>query len=281
MSRKKLQRPTVGIRWRLFVVLALFMIFGVPVIINECYKANCGYITVWDGADVLGYYGTILGAVIAVLTLVATILFTKKQLQRESYLRIEKDKWAKLEKIFLEILDEINPLGVLNNLMGNESDDLSKVIRILQKYQINCKTVCDQLNAHLNIVDYPKFKKLIDSIAAASEEFVKLSQKEIDQYSDLQLLQQRKLSLEILEIEQNYPGSFDNESIAFSTSIIEKSNAINNEIIKKQLSQIGIEFIDAYEEKYRPLLQLCGATFDVINSETQQLADDILRFGRK
>jgi len=265
----------------LFVVLALFMIFGVPVIINECYKANCGYITVWDGADVLGYYGTILGAVIAVLTLVATILFTKKQLQRESYLRIEKDKWAKLEKIFLEILDEINPLGVLNNLMGNESDDLSKVIRILQKYQINCKTVCDQLNAHLNIVDYPKFKKLIDSIAAASEEFVKLSQKEIDQYSDLQLLQQRKLSLEILEIEQNCPGSFDNESIAFSTSIIEKSNAINNEIIKKQLSQIGIEFIDAYEEKYRPLLQLCGATFDVINSETQQLADDILRFGRK
>lgn len=265
----------------LFVVLALFMIFGVPVIINECYKANCGYITVWDGADVLGYYGTILGAAIAVLTLVATILFTKKQLQRESYLRIEKDKWAKLEKNFLEILDEINPLSVLKSVMDNGFTDLSRAINISQKYQINCKTACDQLNAHLNIVDYPKFKKLIDSIAAASEEFVKLSQKEIDQYSDLQLLQQRKLSLEILEIEQNHPGSFDNESIVFSTSIIEKSNAINNESIKKQLSQISIEFVDAYEEKYRPLLQLCGATFDVINSETQQLADDILRFGRK
>ena len=80
------------------IMTAILLIVGVPLIINECYKANCGYITVWDGADVLGYYGTILGAAIAGLTLVATIIFTKKQIQRDSYLRLETDKLSKLER---------------------------------------------------------------------------------------------------------------------------------------------------------------------------------------
>ena len=38
----------------LIILGAVFLIVGIPIIINECYKANCGYITVWDGSDVLG-----------------------------------------------------------------------------------------------------------------------------------------------------------------------------------------------------------------------------------
>lgn len=60
------------------VIAAIFLIAGIPIIINECYKVNCGYITVWDGADVLGYYGAILGSIIAVATLAITIHFYKK-----------------------------------------------------------------------------------------------------------------------------------------------------------------------------------------------------------
>ena len=101
----------------------LVLLFGVPIIINECYKANCGYITVWDGADVLGYYGTLLGAAIAVLTLVATIVFTKKQIQRDSFLRSETDKLSQLESIFLGILDGINPIETLKNVMDNGFSD--------------------------------------------------------------------------------------------------------------------------------------------------------------
>ena len=67
------------------IIAAIFLIVGIPIIINECYKANCGYITVWDGADVLGYYGDILGSIIAVATLAITIVFTKKQIQRDSF----------------------------------------------------------------------------------------------------------------------------------------------------------------------------------------------------
>ena len=30
----------------LSIIAAIFLIVGIPIIINECYKANCGYITV-------------------------------------------------------------------------------------------------------------------------------------------------------------------------------------------------------------------------------------------
>lgn len=80
------------------IIAAIFLIVGIPIIINECYKANCGYITVWDGADVLGYYGAILGSIIAVATLAITIIFTKKQIQRDSFLKNENEKWTGLRQ---------------------------------------------------------------------------------------------------------------------------------------------------------------------------------------
>ena len=43
----------------LIILGAIFLIIGVPIIINECYKANFGYNTVWNGADVLGLGGAL------------------------------------------------------------------------------------------------------------------------------------------------------------------------------------------------------------------------------
>ena len=72
-------------KWILIAVIALALIVGVPIIINECYKTNSGYMTIWGAADALSYYGTILGSLVAVATVVVTILFTYKQIQRDSY----------------------------------------------------------------------------------------------------------------------------------------------------------------------------------------------------
>ena len=263
------------------IMTAIFLIVGVPLIINECYKANCGYITVWDGADVLGYYGTILGAAIAVLTLVATIIFTKKQIQRDSYLRLETDKLSKLESIFLEILDSINPIETLKNVMDNGFSDPTKALNILQKYQLNCRTANDRLNAHLNMVDYPKFKVIIDSIANIAEKFVSISQGEIDQYSNLRLWAHRETASKMLLHEKIMPGSFSAKEIAFSIEVLEKSKDMDYVDIEKAIAQLNEEFIKAYETKFRSLLQLNGSTFEEVNAEVQQRADDILRLRRK
>ena len=202
------------------IFVGIFLVFGIPVIINECYKTNSGYITVWSGADVLGYYGTILGSIIAVTTLVVTIVFTKKQLQRESFLKTESEKWNNLKVVFLGILDAINPMKVLKDIADNGIADPSKAIVILQRYQMDCKMVNDQLNAHLNMDDYPKFKKLIDGIADIAKDFVCISQEEINQYSDLRLWKHKDSAFKMMEVEKEHPGTFSEEDLTFNEDII-------------------------------------------------------------
>ena len=265
----------------LAIIGILVLLLGIPIIINECYKANCGYITVWDGADVLGYYGTLLGSAIAVLTLVATIVFTKKQIQRDSYLRAETEKLSKLESIFLGILDSINPIETLKNVMDNGFSDPTKAINILQRYQLNCKTANDQLNAHLNMTDYPKFKVIIDSIANIAEEFVCISQGEIDLYSNLRLWSHRETASKILHNEEIMPGSFTPKEIEFSKEVLEKTKDMNYADIEQAITKLNEEFVKTYETKFRSLLQLNGSTFSEVYADIQKRADEILRLRRK
>lgn len=262
----------------LIILGAVFLIVGIPVIINECYKANCGYITVWDGSDVLGYYGTILGSVIAVISIIVTIAFTKKQIQRESFLKNEDEKWNRLREIFLQILNDINPMRVLKDVMDNGFTDPTKAIHLLQRYQLDCKMANDLLNVHLNMSDYPKFKELIDGIATTAEYFVGISQKEIDQYSDLRIWQHKDTAQEMLRIEKEHPGSFPEDHVALNKEVIEKIKTISYENINLQITQLNTEFVQAYEEKYRALLQLTGSTFEAIAIETQRQADSMLSF---
>lgn len=48
--------------YALVILLLIFLICGIPLIINESYKTSGGYITVWNGADVLAFYGAIFSA---------------------------------------------------------------------------------------------------------------------------------------------------------------------------------------------------------------------------
>lgn len=215
-------------RTKFFITLgAVFLVVGVPIIINECYKANCGYKTVWDGSDVLGYYGTILGSAIAVFSIIVTIAFTKKQIQRESFLKNEDEKWNRLREIFFQILNNINPMMVLKDVMDNGFIDPTKAVHLLQRYQLDCKMANDLLNVHLNTSDYPKFKKLIDDIATTAEYFVNVSQKEIDQYSALRIWQHKDSAKKMLKIEKEHPNSFPKDDIAFSEEIVEKIKTIS------------------------------------------------------
>ena len=262
------------------LVISAFLV-GIPIVINECYKANCGYSTAWDASAMLGYYGTILGAIITVVTLVATITFTKKQIQRESFLKNESEKWSKLKSIFLDILSNINPMGTLKEVMDNGFIDPTKAIHILQRYQMNCKTSTDLLNAYLNMNDYPKVKHLIDGIAEMAEEFVDISSGEIEQYSDFRILQNKDSAYQMVEIEKARPGSFSKENLATNQEIIEKLKNMSSENINSQIAFYNSEFIRVYETKYRALLQSIGSTFETLEVATAQEADRLLNFDSK
>lgn len=75
------------IGWLLCIVIVLFLIVGVPFQINECYKAG-GYITKWDAADVLSYYGTIIAAVIGIVGVYLTVHISNKNYRDDARSRV-------------------------------------------------------------------------------------------------------------------------------------------------------------------------------------------------
>ena len=52
----------------------------------------------WNAADVLGYYGTILGAVVSIGVLAVTIYYNRRQLTAESKQQAENRKWQMIEQ---------------------------------------------------------------------------------------------------------------------------------------------------------------------------------------
>lgn len=74
----------------ILVVIAIltFIMIGVPVIINELYKTNIGYLTLWGADDILSFYGTILGAMGGILGVFLTVRYSIKQYQEDARQRI-------------------------------------------------------------------------------------------------------------------------------------------------------------------------------------------------
>lgn len=260
----------------LVILGAIFLIIGVPVTINECYKANLGYSTVWNGADALGYYGAILGSIIAVATAAVTIIFTKKQIQRDTFLKTETEKWAKIESVFATVLDEIHPIRVMKDTMDNGITDPRKSINILQKYQLICEMAGDQLKVCLSSQDYATVKVLIDSIISSSKQFVAVVQKQIDQYSNLLSLKQREIAEKAIIIQSQHPGSFSQSEMSDYYEVLERTKDIEFDNIKNELDLIINETVTINNSIYKPLLETKNKVFEEVNDEVQKLADSIL-----
>ena len=272
-----MRKPRV--KWFLFVLALLAVVIGIPVIINESYKANSGYMTMWGAADALAYYGTILGALVAVATVVVTILFTYKQIQRDSFLKSENEKWAKIEEIFAMALDTINPIRPMTEAMDTGMKNPGAAITTFQKYQMACKIASDQLVAFLNGADYQKVKTLLERANQATEEFSHICDEEIAIYERLLSFSGRQTAERTVEMEAAHPASFSEDTLTFCRTIIDKTNGITLDALTKELAASNEKMVSAYETKYRDLLQLKRQTFEVINAETRKKADSILLFG--
>ena len=265
----------------LIILGATFTIIGIPMIINECYKANSGYTTVWNGADVLGYYGSILGSVIAISTLAITIVFTKKQIQRDNFIKNETEKWAKVEGVFATVLDDINPIRVMKDTMDNGLTDPEKATYILQKYQLTCEMAGDQLKVCVSSKDYSFVKPLIDSIISATKQFVAVTQKQIDQYSNLLSLKQREIAEKAIKIQAQYPGSFSQSEMSKHYETLKRTKDIKFDNIKNELCLFINETVAINNSAYKPLLKAKNKVFEKINADVQQRAEGILRLRRK
>lgn len=263
------------------VLIVIFFMVGVPIIINEAYKTNSGYLTLWNAADVLSYYGTIVGAIATIISLAITISFTQKQIHRDSYLKREYEKWSRIESVFSGAINNINPMRPIIETMDNGLSNPNIATGTFQKYQLSCRIATDQLNAVLNTADFPKVKKLVEEINKASESFFQICQEEVAAYSKLRDFLSRDTAMQAIEMEMKYPGSFSPENLSNCRRILSETCEFRIEDIQNTISQVNGKMTSAYETAYRSLLQLKGITFETINLNIQKEADGILRLWRK
>ena len=264
-----------------FFLISIFTIIIIPIVINEAYKHDVIYVTMWGAADVLSYYGTILGATATATAMIVTIVFTRKQIYRDSYLKNGNEKWEKIEVILADALDNINPMQPWLDTMDTGFVDPNTAIQKIQKYQIYCRTAIDKLNSHLNINDYPKVKSLIDAIGNFTKEIGPICQEELEAYSLLRYFNHRNTVKEIIQLEKEKPDSFSEEDLEFCEEMLNKTKDIRMQDILHTIGQLNKQMIEQYNDQYRSLLQLKGATFEQINMEIQENADSILHIWKK
>lgn len=266
----------------LIIFTTLIVTIVIPLAINESYKHGVVYVTKWDAADVLSYYGAIIGAAATIGALVITIRFTQRQISRDAYLKNENEKWTKIESVLADALNSINPMLPLIGTMDTGLKDPSAAITAIQKYQISCKLATDQLNAYLSTTDYPKVKELIDAIYNFSEQISAICTNEIEWYTKLRDLLSRDTAKKTMDMENQYPGSFPVETLSFCLKIIHDTDDLKIKDIEDAIGQLTAKMVEAHQNTYRNLLQLKGSTFDAINTEVQRNADSILHlWGRK
>ena len=140
-------------------IVGLFLLIGVPLIINACYSAETViFQTQWDAADVLSYYGTIMGAAVTVGALAVTIRFTKKQIDRESYAKSRKEKWFKIEQIINNALEKNSP-NLLHEIgLLHYSDGL--YFQEIQKYVVNACAAINRVSCDINADDVERLGSL-------------------------------------------------------------------------------------------------------------------------
>lgn len=251
MKKKNIGKIVLGIL--LFVVL----VFLIPLGINQCYQSEIVIIpTKWGAADVLSYYGTLLGASVTILTLIFTILFTRKQIQRERFLERNRLKWETVDTIIMQALLEISPL----NLCGSaySEDPVVMVhgrISELQSYAITAKTFLDKIKFYINLDECNKqMGDFIAEIFCAITQFCQIE-------SDLE-----KEYMTLLTIAVKNNNNIPNEELVLHFGRTE-------ELMKK----IPI----AYNGPYQRLLNMKRDVFEKVYADIDAQADSILRFARK
>lgn len=160
--KKKRKVKVIGI---LFFSMLLF-IFIIPVIINEFYKNNSGYITLWDAADVLAYYGAILQAVFSMVALYITISYTRRQIKYEHIENIENEKIKNIEYEFSVFIETLYPLKLfkIKLLYGDKEEYDDKILEELLLYQVDLKLICNKMKCFMSLEQYSYIIELLNNL---------------------------------------------------------------------------------------------------------------------
>lgn len=248
MSRKKLI---------LIIVLAsLFFTIAIPIAINESYKHGVVYVTMWGAPEVLSYYGTLLGAGTTIAALVATIAFTKKQIEHDRFLEYNYTKWERIESVVTKILTDISPLCIsdFEKMDDTSVQTLFTMFVHLQAYETAIKSSLDTMKGHINPHDY-------QNIAAFEEQLSNC----ITQFS---------------EIEQDLKNEIG--KLMFAAMVNQGTISVPAWLMFYNAArEISERIPPVHDGPYQDLLSKKREVFDKIYADIEQQAEEILQFKKR
>lgn len=242
----------------------IVLIFIVPIIINECYKLDIGYITVWDAADVLNYYGIILGVIASVFLLAITIAYNRKQFIYEKALQQQQEKWSDIERVVNQVLDDIHPFKfqkILSDAVESGRADLMLIN--LNLYESSAKVSFDKILYSINEQEEKYLNDLIIKISTTMQELKEIKNEYIRFYIEAMAgnhaFQQVQASENPMEVKWICAKGI-------MSDLQEHSDEIN-----KRLSNI-------YKTKYQPLITQKKEIFKQINEQLILQSEKMLHF---
>lgn len=256
----------------------LFLTIGIPIIINECYKAG-GYITLWQAEDVLSYYGTILGATVSVAVLAATILFTRKQIRHDQFVNRQTQKWKSVDAIIIQAIEAVQPLQVAQMVYADMGyEHAGETINKLQRHIMNMKKSLDMLNCHLDSTEGKRLSVLVQQILLCMEEVESLAQQMVQQLSCIQKNKLHENYKELLRLAVQSPGTVDDNTIQNYQDYLKANPYTSPDKITEEIGNIGLKLVGVYNSTYQSLLSKKREVFFEIERENAETADRILNW---
>lgn len=269
------------LKWLAIGLLAVIVfVVGIPIIINECYKANSGYITMWGAADVLSYYGTVLGALVAAITIVITINFTRKQIQRENYLKNQTEKWSKIEKAFMEAASRIDPYQSIIETMDHTSADPDSSIIRLQRYQVELTCAFDQILIFTGKEDYLKFREAVSELEKIRDKLFEITQAKIEAYGKLRKIEDCETAQKILAWATDNCGVLPEYVRSKCQRAVEQACGLEPDAVYAEIDSATQSIAKVHADEFRPALLKKKEIFEAIYRDIQEKADHILQFNK-
>lgn len=260
-------------------LIALLLVVGVPFLINELYKNNSGYMTVWGAADVLSYYGTLLGTCVTVGALIVTIRFTKKQIMRDSYIKFQEEKWNRIESMVSSSLETIHPARAIEILSRETSAGHNATITGFLLYILQAKTALDSLFGYMSGEDYERLKPLLLKIQNSAYEYCDLVTKLCSEYDKLDKIRLRK-NAEIVYNKAHQNPAKNMDDLLLSQKFLSETSSLNETEIRAEIKKLGEMLSSLRDTSYRSLLEQKRSKFSEIHAQWTKEAESMLQFWR-
>lgn len=172
------------------IALVLVFTIVIPFLINLCY--NCPVIlikTELEVADVLDYYGTLLGTGVAVVTFIYTAKATVAQISHQQIYQQKMKLWQEAEETVDLCLDTIHPMKMqysfLETVSKNEPNRAYQLIGQIENYCLNTIVVTDRLSCSLNRASNDQLEDLIKNIEKVRNKMIPVANEYIEAFQDV------------------------------------------------------------------------------------------------